>query len=157
FEEIYNGSAVATARYGVPARVRQEHGLAETERVLLEAGLLRELALLGIHKVGIVTGRSLPDWDAVRARIPVPIDTAVATMEDGRKPDPAPLRKVVRALASTSFVAIGDTLSDLEMVLRWNATADGRTVPGAPVMLCPDEDEATYRAAGAALFIRSLA
>ena len=157
FEEIYNGSAVATARYSVPARVQQERGLAETERVLLEAGLLRELALLDIHKVGIVTGRARVDWETIRARIPIPIDTAVATMEDGRKPDPAPLRKVIRALAPTAFAAVGDTLADLEMVNRWNASADGRAVPGTAAMLCPEEDEAAYRAAGATLFIRSLA
>jgi len=155
FEEIYNGTPVATMRYGVKARVRQERGLAETERVLLEASLLRELALLGLHKVGIVTGRSLPDWDAVRVRIPLPVETAVATMEDGRKPDVAPLRKVVDALRPSAFIAVGDTLADLEMVVRWNESDPD--VPGTPVMLCPAEDEATYRVAGATLFIRSLA
>ncbi|MBI2982640.1 MAG: HAD family hydrolase [Chloroflexi bacterium] len=154
FEEIYNGTPVATARYGVPARVRQERGLAETERVLLEAGLLRELGLMGITKVGIVTGRSLPDWDAVRLRMPLPVETAVATMEDGRKPDVAPLRKVIEALRPRAFVAVGDTLADLEMVLRWNAS--GPTIPGAAVMLCPEEDEPAYRAPGATLFIRPL-
>lgn len=153
FEEIYNGTPIATARYGVPPRVRQERGLAETERILLEPGLLRELALLGIAKVGIVTGRDRADWEAVRARIPLPPEAAVATMEDGRKPDVAPLRKVLRALRPRAFVAVGDTLSDLEMVRRW----DDPAVPGTAVMLCPPEDEAAYRAAGAALFIRSLA
>ncbi len=157
FEEIYNGTAVAVARYSVTPRVEQERGLAETEQVLLEAGLIRELALLGIRRVGIVTGRSLPDWEAVRARIPLPVDTAVATMEDGRKPDPGPLRKVVRALRSTAFAAIGDTLSDLEMVVRWNASSEGRAIPGTAVMLCSEEDEPAYRAAGATRFIRSLA
>lgn len=155
FEEIYNGTPVATARYGVPARVRQERGLAETERVLLEAGLLRELALMGMTKVGIVTGRSMPDWDAVRLRMPLPLETAVATMEDGRKPDLAPLRKVIDVLRPRAFVAVGDTLADLEMVLRWNEARPD--VPGTPVMLCPDEDEPAYRAAGATAFIRSLA
>jgi phosphoglycolate phosphatase-like HAD superfamily hydrolase len=155
FEEIYNGTPTATERYGVPARVQQERGLAETERVLLEAGLLRELALMGMTKVGIVTGRSLPDWDAVRVRMPLPVETAVATMEDGRKPDVAPLRKVIAALRPRAFVAVGDTLADLEMVLRWNAS--GLDVPGAAVMLCPEEDEPAYCAAGATLFIRSLA
>lgn len=157
FEEIYNGSAVAAARFGVVPRVKQERGLAETERVLLEAGLLRELALLGVHKVGIVTGRSIADWETIRARIPVPIDTAVATMEDGRKPDIAPLRKVVRGLRPRAFLAVGDTLADLEMVTRWNASEEGRAVPAIAVMLCPLEDEPAYRAAGAAHFIRSLA
>ncbi len=157
FEEIYNGTPVAVERYGVEPQVRQERGLAETERVLLEASLLGELRALGIDKVGIVTGRSLPDWDQVHARIPLPADVAVATMEDGRKPDPAPLAKVVRALAPREFVAVGDTRADLELVQRWNATDDGRKVPGTAVMVCPAEDEATYREVGAELFIRSLA
>lgn len=157
FEEIYNGTPVAVARYGVPARVKQERGLAETERVLLEAGLLRELLELGIDKVGIVTGRSLPDWEPIRGRIPLPRGIAVATMEDGRKPDPAPLAKVVAMLRPLAFVAVGDTMADLEMVVRWNATPAGSTTPGIAVTLCPPEDEAAYRAEGASRFIRSLA
>ncbi|MDE3193765.1 MAG: HAD family hydrolase [Chloroflexota bacterium] len=157
FEEIYNGTPVAVARYGVPARVKQQHGLAETETVLLEAGLLAQLTELGIDKVGIVTGRSIVDWEPVRPRIPLPVDVVVATMEDGKKPDPAPLAKVVRMLRPRAFVAVGDTMADLEMVLRWNATPAGSTTPGIAVTLCPREDEATYRAAGATLFIRSLA
>lgn len=162
FEEIYNGTAVATARYGVPALVHNDRGLAETERVLLEAGLLRELARMGIEKVGIVTGRAMADWEAVRARMPLPVETAVATMEDGRKPDVAPLRKVIDVLRPRAFVAVGDTRADLEMVWRWNtlrATVPAwrAVAPGTAVMLCPEEDEPAYRAAGAALFIRSLA
>lgn len=155
FEEIYNGTDVATARYGVAPLVQQEQGLAATERVLLEAGLLRELALMGIEKVGIVTGRSMPDWEAVRVRMPLPLETVVATMEDGRKPDIGPLKRVLDALRPKAFVAVGDTLADLEMVIRWNA--GGSAVPGTPVMLCPAEDEPDYRARGASLFIRSLA
>lgn len=155
FEEFYNGTAVATARYGVRPLVHQERGLAASERVLLEAGLLRELARIGIEKVGIVTGRALADWDAVRARIPLPVATAVATMEDGRKPDVAPLRKVVEALRPRAFYAVGDTLADLDMVTRWNAS--GSEALGTAVMLCPPEDEPEYRARGARLFIRSLA
>lgn len=155
FEEIYNGTAVAAARYGAAPLVRQERGLAETERVLLEAGLLRELVVMGIDKVGIVTGRARADWDAVRARLPLPAGTAVATMEDGRKPDVAPLRKVIDVLRPRAFVAVGDTLSDLEMVTRWNASGSG--APGMAVVLCPPEDEPDYRARGAARFIRSLA
>jgi phosphoglycolate phosphatase-like HAD superfamily hydrolase len=155
FEEIYNGTATAVARFGVAPLVHQERGLAATERVLLEAGLLRDLAALGIHKVGIVTGRSLADWEAVRVRMPRPVETAVATMEDGRKPDVAALRKVIDALRPRAFLAVGDTLADLEMVRRWNAS--GSAIVGTPVMLCPEEDEPDYAARGPTLFIRSLA
>ena len=157
FEEIYNGTPTAVVRYGVPARVDQERGLAETETVLLEAGLLTELLELGIDKVGVVTGRSIVDWEPIRPRIPLPVDVAVATMEDGKKPDPAPLAKVVRMLRPDAFLAVGDTMADLEMVVRWNATPAGGTTPGTAVVLCPAEDEPAYRAAGARLFIRSLA
>lgn len=157
FEEIYNGTALAVARYGARARVRQQRGLAATEQILLAETLLRELATLGIDKVGVVTGRSRVDWSAVATRMPLPRDVAVATMEDGRKPDPAPLRKVVHQLGPRAFVAVGDTHADLEVVQRWNATDDGRRVPGTAVMLCPPEDERAYRDSGANLFIRSLA
>ncbi|MGH2378058.1 MAG: HAD family hydrolase [Candidatus Limnocylindria bacterium] len=157
FEEIYNGTHVAVARYGVEPRVRQGRGLAETERVLLAPTLLADLRSLGIGKVGIVTGRSRVDWSAVATRLPLPPDVAVATMEDGRKPDPAPLRKVVRELGPRSFISVGDTRTDLELVQRWNATDEGRTVPGTGVMLCPAEDEPVYRDLGGTLFIRSLA
>ena len=157
FEEIYNGSGVAAERYGVRPRVRQERGLADTERVLLEARLLAELRSLGIDKLGIVTGRSRADWTAVATRMPLPPDVAVATMEDGRKPDPAPLRKVVGELRPRAFFAVGDTRADLELVQRWNATDEGLRVPGTAVMLCPVRDEASYRDLGATLFIRSLA
>jgi phosphoglycolate phosphatase-like HAD superfamily hydrolase len=156
FEEIYNGTAVAVERYGVTPRVHRDHGLAESERILLEDGVLAELASIGIDKVGIVTGRSRLDWEQVAARLPLPPSVAVATMEDGRKPEPTPLGKVVRALRPRSVVAVGDTRADLEMVRRWNATDDGARVPAHAVLVCPEEDEPDYRAAGGSLFIREL-
>lgn len=157
FEEIYSGTALAVTRYGARARVHQQRGLAATEQILLAESLLQDLATLGLDKVGIVTGRSRVDWLAVATRMPLPQDVAVATMEDGRKPDPAPLRKVVHQLGARAFVAVGDTHADLEVVQRWNATDDGRRVPGTAVLLCPSEDERAYRDSGANLFIRSLA
>lgn len=157
FEEIYNGTDVAVTRYGVEPRVRQARGLKEDERVLLERALLEELAELGITEVGVVTGRSRADWEQIRPRLPLPLDVAVATDDDGRKPDPAPLRKVLGELRPRAFVAVGDTLDDVRMVQRWNETAEGERVPGTAVVLCPEEDEPAYRAAGATLFIRRLA
>ena len=157
FEEIYNGSSVAVERYGVTARVHEEHGLAETEHILASEELFHALGTLGIKKIAIVTGRSLVDWRAVAKRMPLPPSVAVATMEDGRKPDPAPLLKVVGELRPRAFFAVGDTRADLELVRRWNATDEGLRVPGTAVMLCPAEDEPAYRDLGATLFIHSLA
>ncbi len=148
-EEHYNGTARAIERYGAEPRVNVEHGLAEEETVLLPDGLLAELRALGITKIGVVTGRVLADWEQVRARIPLPPGTVVATDEDGRKPDPAALRSVVDRLGADEFLSVGDTLNDLRMVQSF-----GR---GRAVMLCPVEDEPSYRAAGCRLFIRRLA
>ena len=64
---------------------------------------------------------------------------------------------IAAVVTLAAFVAVGDTMSDLEMVVRWNASAEGRSLRGTAVVLCPAEDEPAYRAAGAALFIRSLA
>lgn len=157
FAEIYEGTEGAVARYGVRPRVGQERGLKHDERILLEPGFIEELAELGLDRVGIVTGRNLAEWEDVRARLPLPLDVAVATDDDGRKPDTAPLRKVLGELRPRAFVAVGDTLDDVRMVQRWNETAEGERVPGTAVVLCPEEDEPAYRAAGATLFIRRLA
>lgn len=148
FEEFYNGSAVATERYGMPARVGVARGLAENETIALRAALVDELRAIGVSKFGVVTGRVRADWEQVRARIPLPAGVAVATDEDGRKPDAAPLRKVVESLEAGEFVSVGDTLNDLRMVQAY-----GR---GHAVMLCAADEEDEYRAAGARLFIRSL-
>ena len=149
FEEHYNGTARAVERFGAEPRVNVVHRLADMETIQLSDGLLAELRVLGVTKFGVVTGRTLDDWEQVRARIPLPPETVVATDEDGRKPDPAALRAVVDRLGAVDFVSVGDTLNDLRMVQSL-----GR---GRAVMLCPAEDEASYRAAGCRLFIRRLA
>lgn len=149
FEELYNGTRVAVQRYGAVPRVNNDRPLADTETIVLTAQVMDELRALGVTKFGVVTGRVLADWEQVRARIPLPATIALATDEDGRKPDPAPLAKVLDDLRAGRFVSIGDTLNDLRMF-----QALGR--PGHAVTLCPVEDEPTYRAAGGRLFIRAL-
>ena len=154
FEELYNGSAVAAERYGVAPRLHLAHGLAAEETVLLERRGLEDLAALGITKIGVVTGRTAADFAQVRARLPFGEGLAIATDDDGHKPDPALLAQVMTALDAHAALAVGDTLDDLRMAQRYAGTALGRERPVTPVILCgPDEVDA-YRAAGARHFIR---
>lgn len=154
FEEHYNGTARAVARYGVAPRIRNAEPLAERERIVLRPAHLVALRASGVRRFGVVTGRVRADWEQVAARLPLPSDTAVSTDEDGRKPDPSGLALVLERLGSSEFVFVGDTLNDLRTVQAYAAA--GR-VPGHAVILCPREDEAGYRAAGATSFVRSLA
>ena len=154
FDEIYGGTATAVARYGMPPRVHNPRGLCENEAVLLTPALVAELRSLGVAKFGVVTGRSQAEWEAIAARVPLPPGTVVSTEAHGKKPDPAPLRRVVEALDACSFLAVGDTMDDLRMVQEYARLPGAR--PGLPVVLCPPEEEATYGAAGAVWFIREL-
>lgn len=153
FEEHYNGTAAAVARYGVPPRVHNERPLALDERVMLEPGLLAELRAMGIAKLGVVTGRVRADWEQVAGRIPFPPGVPVATDEDGRKPDPAPLRHVVDALAPNGVAVVGDTLNDLRMTQAYSRVG---TIPAVCVIRCDVDEREAYLRAGAAATIRAL-
>ena len=153
FEEHYNGTAAAVARYGVTPRVHNERPLALDERVVLEAPLLTELAAMGITKLGVVTGRVRADWEQVAGRIPFPPGVPVATDEDGRKPDPAPLLLVVEQLAPHGVAVVGDTLNDLRMTQAYSRVG---TIPAVCVIRCDADESDGYLRAGAATTIRSL-
>ena len=153
FEEHYNGTAAAVARYGVAPRVNNERPLALDERILLEGALLIELAAMGITKLGVVTGRVRADWEQVAGRIPFPPGVPVATDEDGRKPDPAPLRRVVDALAPRGIAVVGDTLNDLRMTQAYSRVG---TLLAVCVIRCDVDESEGYLRAGAAATIRVL-
>ena len=153
FEEHYNGTAVAVARYGVARRIDNERPLALDERVMLQPGLLVELAAMGISKLGVVTGRVRSDWDQIAGRIPLPAGVPVSTDEDGRKPDPAPLQRVVEALAPAGVAVVGDTLNDLRMT---QAFFRAGTLHAICVIRCDVDESELYLQAGAAATIRSL-
>lgn len=154
FEEHYNGTALAVARYGIAPRLHNDAPLSREERVMLEPAVIDALRALGIHKIGIVTGRVQADWEQVAGRLPLPAGVVVATDEDGRKPDPGPLRKVLAALSATAALVVGDTLNDLRMT---QAYARDGTVGVLCVIRCAADEDGFYRVAGAAATIRSLA
>lgn len=153
FEEHYNGTAIAVARYGITPRVDNPRPLADAERVMLEPALLAELRSLGIAKLGVVTGRVREDWDHVAGRIPLPPGTPVATDEDGRKPDPRPLRLVADQLDARGIAVVGDTLNDLRMTLAYARVG---TIPAVCVIRCDAEERDAYLGAGAAATVRTL-
>ena len=156
FEELYNGSAVARERYGVEPRLNVARGLAADETVLVERRTLDDLAAIGISKLGIVTGRTAADFAQVRPRLPFDDTLAVVTDDDGRKPDPSLLARVLTTLQARRALAVGDTLDDLRMAQRFAGTAMGKERAVTPVILCSVEDEAAYRAAGGRHFIRAV-
>jgi HAD superfamily hydrolase (TIGR01548 family) len=153
FEEHYNGTAAAVARYGVAPHVHNTHPLALDEQVMLTGALLQELAVMGITKVGVVTGRVRADWEQVAGRIPFPAGVPVATDEDGRKPDPAALRLVADKLSSSGLVVVGDTLNDLRMTQAFSKIG---TIPAICVIRCDADEGETYLRAGAAATIGTL-
>ena len=153
FEEHYNGTDVAVARYGATARLHNARPLALDERVMLEPALLDELRAIGIAKFGVVTGRIRADWDQVAGRIPLPPGIPVATDEDGRKPDPTPLAIVVDALGATGIVMVGDTLNDLRMTQAYSRVG---TISAICVIRCDAEEREAYSRAGATATIHAL-
>ena len=153
FEEHYNGTDVAVARYSVTARLHNARPLALDERVLLEPALLDELRAIGIAKFGVVTGRMRADWEQIAGRIPLPLGIPVATDEDGRKPDPAPLALVVAALGATGIVMVGDTLNDLRMTQAYSRVG---TISAVCVIRCDAEEREAYSRAGATATICAL-
>jgi len=153
FEEHYNGTDVAVARYGAVARLHNSRPLALDELVMLEPPLLGELRAMGIAKYGVVTGRMRADWDQVAGRIPLPPGIPVATDEDGRKPDPAPLALVADRLGAAAIAMVGDTLNDLRMT---QAYARVGTISAVCIIRCDDDESDAYLRAGANATIRAL-
>ncbi len=155
FEEFYTGTSEAVAEQGIAPRVHRPEGLREREAVMLRGETIEALQARGITRFGVVTGRTVPEWLHVRERLPLPGDVVVATDDDGRKPDPRPLRRVIAQLGCSSAMFVGDTLDDLRMV---QAYSDGPEP--APriiaVMVCPADDEPAYRVVGARSFVRSV-
>ncbi len=156
FEELYNGTAAAVDRYGTTPRLHVTRGLAENEPVLVRPTLFSALATLGIAKIGVVTGRNAADWEQVRHRLALPATVAVVTSDDGQKPDPLLLLRVVAALDARGALAVGDTLDDLRMAKAYLRTPHAARCPVTPVVLCSPDEEAAYRAEGARYFLRAI-
>ncbi len=153
--ELYWGSSVAARRFGVRPRLDAREPLLATERVLLRAETVGALRALGIERFGVLTGRLRVEWEAVRDRVPLPADAPVATDENGRKPAPAVLRRLVERLGARRPCYVGDVMDDWKLVAAYNARHVDAPAIGVLVVEDP-ADERAFREAGASLFIRDV-
>ena len=153
--ELYWGSAEAERRFGIRPRLDVREPLLASERVLLRAETIDRLRRLGIAKFGVLTGRLRVEWEAIRTRVPLPADVAVATDEDGRKPDPLLLRALVQRLGAVRACYVGDVMDDWRLVERYRDAFPREPASAVVVALTPD-DERAFRAAGATRFVRNV-
>lgn len=154
--ELFWGSEEAARRFGVPKRLANDDPLMSRERVLLREDTVVALERLGVRRFGIVTGRLRVEWEAVRERLPLPRDAAVVTDEDGRKPDPSLLARVVGELDLKHPCYVGDVMDDWRFVASYNASGGGRARPALGVIVCDEAEEAAFRRAGARHFARDV-
>lgn len=153
--ELYWGSAEAERRFGVRPRLAVRDPLLETERVMLQPETVDKLRGLGIERFGILTGRLRVEWEEIRERIPLPADVPVATDEDGRKPDPSVLRRLVERLGATRPCYVGDVMDDWRLVVAYNERFP--EAPASAVLVAGEGgDEQALRRAGAKTFVRNV-
>lgn len=154
--ELYWGSEEAARRFGVRPRLANEAPLSAAERVLLRPQTPEALRALGVERFGVITGRVRAEWEAIRARLPLPADTPVATDEDGRKPDPELLARLVARMRVRRPCYVGDVADDWALVLAYNASPHGRARPARGVLVCAAAEEDAFRGMGATLFARDV-
>lgn len=154
--EFYWGSEEAARRFGIAPRVDNARPLRHAETVLLRAATVDGLRALGVGHFGVITGRSREEWEAVQPRVPLPADTAVMTDEDGRKPEPAMLARLVVRLGISRPCYVGDIADDWKLVRAYNVTTDRPSDPVLGVLVCDPEAERHLRETGATYFLRHI-
>ncbi|MBI4506772.1 MAG: HAD family hydrolase [Chloroflexi bacterium] len=163
FDELYWGADLLCERLGLtPQYAPGAPGLLRTERPLLAPGTLDELAARGVAKLGLLTGRVRVEM-AMALEIlgfhdpaTVPFQ-AIVTAEDGRKPDPATLARIVASLRPRAGLYVGDTADDLALVQRYSATPAAALAPFYAVLVAEGAERAHYQAAGAHAVVQGVA
>jgi histidinol-phosphate aminotransferase len=132
FEDRYQGTGGAD-------------GLWKNERFLGDRNALRSLA--DTLPLAIVTGRPRSDADRFLDQFEIrDLFSAVITMEDGIKPDPAPVQKALRDLGVRRAWMLGDTPDDVRAARGAGVLPIGIPAPGAD----PKIENNILLAAGAA-------
>ena len=153
--ELYWGSAEAERLFGVKPRLDVREPLLASERVLLRPETVIALRLVGVRRFGVLTGRLRVEYEAIRHRLPLPADAPALTDEDGRKPDPMFLRRLVDRLEAKRPCYVGDVMDDWGLVAAYNARFP--SAPAVGVLVASDgADERAFRAAGATLILRDV-
>lgn len=154
--ELHWGSDEAAARFGVRPRLANREPLLAQEAILLRPETVARLRELGVRGFAVITGRLRFEWESVRDRLPLPFDAPVLTDEDGRKPDPSLLARLVKALDARRPCYVGDAMDDLAFVVAYNASALGHERPALAVIVCDEAREPEFRGFGASLFVRDV-
>lgn len=163
FDELYWGADLLRERLGLtPQYAPGAPGLLRTERPLLPPGALDELAARGIAKLGLLTGRVRVEMamalEILGFRDPATVPfRAIVTAEDGRKPDPSTLARIIESLRPRAGLYVGDTADDLALVQRYSATPAAALAPFYAVLVAEGAERAYYQAAGAHAVVGSVA
>lgn len=149
--ELYWGSSEARRSFGVRPRLDVRDPLIARERVLLRSETLDALGALGVARFGVLTGRLRVEWEAIRERVPLPAGTPALTDEDGRKPDPLLLRRLVERVGARRPCYVGDVMDDWRLVAAYNARFAEQALG---VLVASEEAErSAFRDAGARVLI----
>ena len=131
FETLYQGDG-------------QTAGLKSLETLLPSVQVLEQLA--SKYPMAVVTGRPKSDCDfALKAFGLQHLFKVSACMEDGIKPDPAPLNKALKAMGCTTALMFGDTVDDCRAAVAAGVVGVGVVAPGHSTAV----DSPVLKAAGA--------
>ncbi len=129
--EIYWGAEMVRQRLGIEPKYTVRRGMVEDEQAFALPPLMDELAALGLHKWGIITGRIAMEMDIALQRLPTNLQQPPVRVTGDiiRKPDPAALVRVVRELGSSGGYYIGDSADDLRLVQNYESLRMGNAIP----------------------------
>lgn len=129
--EIYWGAEMVRQKLGIEPRYTVRRGMVEDEQAFAMPELMEDLAALGLHKWGIITGRIAIEMDIALSLLPANLQQPPVrvTGDMMRKPDPAALVYVVQTLGSSGGYYIGDTADDLRLVQYYEALRAGAANP----------------------------
>ncbi len=112
--------------YDRPPVVAYRPGFAHAERPYAQPDFFFRLKEVGIHRIGIITGRNRNEMRTPMAALNFDgllVPNAIFTDEDGHKPDPKLLVQAIERLNATRAIMVGDSIDDLRLVLNY------RTLP----------------------------
>lgn len=148
--EFYWGTDLVRERLGlVPRHLKSHRGYVLDEPALIPAGFLDDMKRRGIEHFGIITGRT-------RAELAMGLEVlrldgsfgCVVPAEEGAKPDPALLWRMVEFFDPNCMIYVGDTRDDFELVRRYRATASSGAPPALSVIVAPMADWGYWQGLG---------
>ncbi|MGO8949453.1 MAG: HAD-IA family hydrolase [Ktedonobacterales bacterium] len=172
-DEFYWGHELVRQLYDhEPNFAPDAHGYVHNEKVLFTGDFFSRLALEGIGKFGLITGRGGAEvnWAVERlgeaCRMPggdslawhesnyghSPF-AAIVSSEIYVKPDPQALIYALETLGSSAALYVGDTADDLDLVLRYRESAGERYIPVLAVCIAVGDEALIYQERGADIVI----